>query len=127
MKSDEKNRWCTEWHRYTRCPQTNEIMYGDRILIWPSTTPCSKKCIQWSTLLSINGSDPVTLVGPFHFEPINESNRVGNKVYYDQWRSLTTAYKLHGILPPTIGPNSTHKIPTNKVNPSRKSKRAKSS
>ena len=109
-KSDEFSRWWPEWHRYTRCKTTNDIIYGDRILIRPTTIPCKDRFIQWSTLLSINGPDPVTLVGPFTFEPIDEYNRVRCKVHYDHWASLITTCAVHGILPPTVGAKVTHKI-----------------
>ena len=38
-KSDEFNRFWPEWHKYIRCPTTNEIVYGDQILIIPSHYP----------------------------------------------------------------------------------------
>ena len=38
-KSDEYSRFWSEWHKYTRCLTTNEIVYGDQILIRPSRYP----------------------------------------------------------------------------------------
>ena len=61
-------------------------------------------------LLSINGPDSATLVGPFTFEPIDEYNRVRCKVHYDDWIALSSACAFHGILPPTIGAKNTQQI-----------------
>ena len=109
-KSDEFSRWWPEQHRYTHCKQSNDIIYGDMILNRPTSTPCKDNFIQWSILLSINRHDPVTLVGPFTFEPIDEYNRVRCKVHYDNWVALYLACELHAILPPTIGTKNTQPI-----------------
>ena len=75
-----------------------------------STNPCSSKCIQWATLLPLFGGKVVTLVGTFQFEAISVSNRVKQQVYMDQWKEWIEAYKLHGILPLTMGTENSHKF-----------------
>ena len=95
------------------------------MLIRPSTIPCQDKIIQWSTLLSINGPNPVTLVDPFDFESIDEYNRVRTKVHYDQWKALTAACRIFGILPPTTGTKPNHIIPGIRHSLPRRSKKAK--
>lgn len=109
-KSDEFSRWWPEWYKYTRCQQSNEIVYGDRVLIRPSTNPDSSKFLQWTALLPLHGPKAVTLIGPFHFEKVDTSNRVRHKVHHDEWRKLLSACKSNNILPPTLGTNYNHKI-----------------
>lgn len=83
--------------------QKNDIIYGDRILIRPTTIPCSTKFIQWATLLPLCGPKIVSLASPFNFEAIDESNRVRQKVDHSHWVLLLDACALFGITPPTIG------------------------
>ena len=45
IKSDELSRFFLEWHRYTRCSTTNEIVYGDHILIRPSHYPNKERFV----------------------------------------------------------------------------------
>ena len=42
-KSDEFSRWWPEWYRYTLCKDTDDVIYGNRILIRPSSNPDSTK------------------------------------------------------------------------------------
>ena len=121
--SDELSRWWPEWYKYTRCEKTNVIIYGDRINIRPSVTPCSSRFIQWSTLLPLFGDNTVALVGPFSFEPISVSNRVKQRVHTDQWNNLVTVCKLQGILPPNMGKKNSHKVSIIKTKATRRSKR----
>jgi hypothetical protein len=109
-RSDELSRWWPEWYRYTKCSVTRDIIYGDRVQIRPSTIPCSTKFIQWAILLPLFNKIAVTLVGPFKFEHINTSNRVKQKVHKDEWNKLSEVCKFHGILPPTRGTRSSHKV-----------------
>ena len=108
-KSDELCRWWPDWYRYKTCVQTNDIIYGDRILIRPNAIPCKTKFIQWATLLTLCGPDTVSLAGPFNFEAVDESNRVRQKVHHSHWSLLIDACALFGITPPTIGSPSLHK------------------
>ena len=50
----------------------NCIIYGDHIVVRPSTIPYSSEFIQWATLLSLYGIDDVVL-GNFTFEAIREA------------------------------------------------------
>jgi len=75
-RSDEFSRWWLEWYRYTWCKKSNDVVYGDRILIRPSSTPDSTKFVQWAIELHLAGQETCNLVGPFNFEDINESNRM---------------------------------------------------
>ena len=52
-KSDEFSSIWPEWHRYSRCRKTDNIIYGDRILIRPSHNPDMNKFIQWSDNLPL--------------------------------------------------------------------------
>ena len=122
-KSDQLCRWWPDWYRYTRCPKTNDIIYGHRILIRPNTLPCHKKIIQWATLLPLCGQNTVSLAGPFDFEPINDSNRVRQKVALSQWLLLIDACALFGITPPTIGSPQFNKSLQNSKPSSKKRKR----
>ena len=88
---------------YTRCKNTDGIIYGDRVPIRPFTTPLSSKVIQWSILLPPFGEKAATLVEPFNFEPISLSNRVKQKVHHDQWNQLVEVNKLEANFPPTMG------------------------
>ena len=121
--SDELSRWWPEWYKYTRCKKTNVIIYGDRINIRPSVTPCSSRFIQWSTLLPLFGDNAVALVGPFSFEAISMSNRVKQRVHTNQWNNLIMVCKLQGILLPTMGQKCSHKVSVIKHKVSRISKR----
>ena len=125
QKSDEFSRWWPEWHSYKRCSVSNDIIYGDRFEFRPSSTPPSTKYIQWSTLLPITGDKSTALVGPFTFAPINTSNRVRQTVAYDHWQSLIVACNFHGLLPPTVGIKSSHRIPARRLQPSRNSTKRK--
>ena len=109
-RSHELSRWWPEWYRYKKCKETGDIIYGDRVQIRPSTIPCSSKFIQWAILLPLFNNNAVTLVGPFSFEPISTSNRAKQKVHSEQWNKLSEVCKVHGILPPTMGTKSSHKI-----------------
>ena len=79
------------------------MIYGDRVLIRPNTTPYSTKFVQWAALLPLRGQDSISLAGPFTFEPITQSNRVRQKVAYSNWFILIDACTLLGITPPSIG------------------------
>ena len=103
--SDEFCRWWPDWYKYKHCPKTNDMIYGDRVLICPNTTPCSTKFVQWAALLPLSGQNSISLAVPFTFEPINQSNRVRQKVAYSNWLILIDACTLLGITPPSIGIN----------------------
>ena len=85
QKSDAFSRWWPEWHSYTRCSISNDIIYGDRFEFKPSSTPPRNKYIQWSTLLPITGDKSTAIVGPFTFTTINTSNRVRQIVADVHW------------------------------------------
>ena len=100
-KSDELCRWWPDWCRYKRYPKSDDVLYGERVLIRPSTIPCSTNFVQWVTILPLNGFNTVFLVGPFTFEDMNASNRVRQKVNSSNWDLLIAACVIFGILPPT--------------------------
>ena len=87
-KSDTLCRWWPDWYMYSHCLKSNDIIYGDRILIRPSTIPCSSKFIQWSMLLPLYGKLAASLVGPFHFQPLTIDNRVRQRVHKTYWDLL---------------------------------------
>ena len=102
-RSDEYCRWWPDWYKFTHCIKTNDMIYGDRVLIRPNTTPCSTKFVQWAALLPLRSQDSISLAGPFTFEPITPSNRVRQKVEYSNWLILIDACTMLGITPPSIG------------------------
>ena len=55
-KSNTFCRWWPDWYKYSCCATTNDIIYGERILIRPSNIPSSLKYIQWSTLLPLTST-----------------------------------------------------------------------
>ena len=123
--SDEFSRWWPEWYRYTHCKKTNDVVYGDRILIRPSTTPDSSKFVQWAMELQLFGQNNCNLVGPFNFEEINASNRMRQKVPRLRWTQLQNICNTHGILPPTFGSNTNIPIAHLKKVRTRKRKNSK--
>ena len=116
-KSDEFSRWRPEWQSYTICPTSKDIIYGKRYEFRPSIIPPSSGYIQWSTLLPILGDNSTTHVGPFTFTPVDSTNKVRHTVNYEHWKSLITSCNFQGILPPTTGINSSHKIPQRRLQP----------
>ena len=72
--SDEHSRWWPEWYRYSRCSSTNDIIYGDRILIQPSVIPSGIQFIQWDMLIPLYDVRSSTLVGPFQLAPIDAAH-----------------------------------------------------
>ena len=121
-KSDKFSRWWPEWYRYTRCKDTNDVVYGDRILIRPSTNPDSTKFVQWAMELSLIGHTQHNLSGPFDFEEINSSNRMRQKVSRSEWTRLKEACSMNSMLPPTFGSNNNQPIETLKRTKTRKRK-----
>ena len=90
-------------YKYSRDTVSKDIVFGDRILIRPSTVPCSDKYIQCATLLQLYGPNPATLVGPFSFALINESNRTRQRIPSCEWTALARVCNAVGILPPSLG------------------------
>ena len=84
-KSDKFARWWPDWYRYTTCKQSQEIIYGDRVLFRPSVIPNSAKYIQWAEELDLTQT-AVRLLGPFNFECICSTNRTRNKVHREYWQ-----------------------------------------
>ena len=104
-KSDEFSRWWPDWYEYTKCPETDDVIFGDRILFPPTRLPDSTRYVQWAEELNLANTDHV-LVGPFNFEPISVSNRTRSKVAGEYWRKCyDLCVSLH-LLPPTTGSNS---------------------
>ena len=70
-----------EWREYSRCKDTNNIIYVQRVLIRPNQTPDSSRYIQWVdellliSYLSSNQSPP-TLLGTFKYESTNKPNQM---------------------------------------------------
>ena len=98
--SHANSRWWPEWYRYKLDPVSDDVVYGDRILIRPSVTPCDKKFIQWATLIPLLGVNSCALVGPFTFAPIDDSNRTRQRVDSVHWQALVHSCSALGILPP---------------------------
>ena len=98
--NDEFSKWWPYWYMHYTIRSFGDIIYGGCILIWPSTTPRSTKLIWWSTLLPLQGDSTVSLVRPFSFKPINETNRVSQKVIIHNWSLLIYTCATFGILPP---------------------------
>ena len=121
-KSDAFSRWWPEWHRYHRCPSTNDIIFGPRILIRPNITPCSSRFIQWAELLPICCDSSHALLGPFDFTPINPLNRTRNIVPESSWLHLAELCYHLGLQPPTLGPISSHLPPLPSSSTKRKKK-----
>ena len=71
-KRDEFSRWWPDWYKYTTCPISNTIIYGDRILFRPGVTPDSRKYVQWATEINLTDTMDHFLAGPFEFSAINE-------------------------------------------------------
>ena len=114
-KSDEFSRFWPEWHKYTRCPTTNEIVYGDQILIRPSHYPNKERFIQLYYNLPLLGSslDSHSIIGPFDFEKIDAYNRTRQKVHTENWKVLYEECIKLGIAPPPFGSNSSQKPTVN--------------
>ena len=121
--SDEYSRWWPEWYRYTHCKESNDVIYGDRILIRPSSTPDSSKFVQWAMELQLIGQGNCSFVGPFDFEDINASNRMRQKISRSHWTRLQNICNIHGILPPTFGSNNNIPIAALKQTTHRKRKK----
>ena len=51
----------------------------------------------------LKGNDSVSLVGPIHFESVNEANRVRQRVSTPNWYFLLEMCTIFGISPPTLG------------------------
>ena len=110
-KSGAFSRFWLEWHRYSRCCKTDNIIYGDRILIRPSHNPDMNKFIQWSDNLPLLGksSNSHAILGPFEFEKTDAYNRTRQKVSMDNYRKLYDACLDLGIMPPTFGRNASQR------------------
>ena len=101
-KSDERSRWWPDWYEYTICNETREMIYGQRTLIRPSTTPDSSKYVLWST--AINLVDVNTFIhGPFDFADVCQGNRTKNTVHQKDWQVLYEFCCKHSLLPPAMG------------------------
>jgi hypothetical protein len=125
-KSDEFSRWWPEWYRYTLCKDTDDVIYGNRILIRPSSNPDSTKFVQWAMQLQLIGQNHSNILGPFDFEEINETNRMRQKISRSEWTQLKGVCSVHGMLPPTFGSNTDQQsIETLKTVQKRKRKNSK--
>ena len=80
-KSDEFRICWLEWHMYTRCSTTNEIVYDDQILIWPSHYPNKERFIQlyYNLPLLDSSLNSRSIIGPFDFDKIDMFNRTRQK------------------------------------------------
>ena len=48
-KSEKFSPWWPDWYKYTTCPDTGHIIYGNKVLFTPSRLPNQDKYIQWET------------------------------------------------------------------------------
>ena len=103
--------FCQEWHKYRYCPTTNEIVYGDQILIRPSHYPNKERFIQLYYNLPLLGSslDLYSIIGPFNFEKVDAYNRTRQNVQTYNWKILYTECIKLGIAPTTFGSNLSQK------------------
>lgn len=124
FKSDEYARWWPDWYKYTKDPETKEIIYGQRVLIRPTVTPSSKTHIQWADLIELN--EETILLGPFNFQPLTNSNRARCTIQHDRWIQLRDKCNDFNLLPPTLGIHTSHKINTRNLFKSSASKRKQS-
>ena len=111
-KSDEFSRWWPDWYEYHRCKQTDDIVFGDRILFAPNRKPDGDKYIQWAEEVDLI-SDQHRLIGPFDFEAISAANRTRYKVEGKVWRKCFDICLSLNITPPTTGSQSSN-VPTRK-------------
>jgi hypothetical protein len=106
--SDACARWWPEWHRYTRDPADDTLLYGDQVLFRPNQTPDPDKYIAWSDVVPL--ADPsVSLLGPFD---LVASAPYGSAVTTRQstrqwvptalWHELCSICASRGILLPSI-------------------------
>ena len=114
QRSDACSRWWPEWYRYSRDPVSQNIIYGQRILVRPSVTPSAEKFIQWASLLPLYGPKSSVLVGPFLFEPISASNRIRQKIALQDWAALALVCNNVGIHPPCLVPIKSEHHPSKK-------------
>ena len=110
-KSDEFSRFWPEWHKYTRCPKTDQILFGDSYLIRPNHTPNKDKFIQWSDDILLCSAESQSILGPFEFEKVDAFNRTRRKVSMQHWKFLYDECIKYGMVPPTFGNNSTQLPP----------------
>ena len=103
-KSDESSWWWPDWYRYTRDSITNNIIFGDRILLRPNLSPDPKKFIQWGDSVNLLDKECMIL-GPFDFKMISHLNRTCCKIDANEWQQLSNICSHRGILGPTICPN----------------------
>ena len=94
--------WWTEWYDYSRCKDTNNIIYGHRVIIWPNQTPDSSIYIQWSNELSLispasSKQSPSTILGTSNFDTINKSNPMRGNFRIQQWHQLIPLVTEEGI------------------------------
>ena len=113
-RSDEFSRWWLECYRYTHCKESNDIVYGDHILIGPSSTPDSRKFIQWAMELQLIGHNNCNLVGPFNFKEMKTSNRMQQKVTrshcnFKQYAILLECFYHHSTQTTTYRKRRIHK------------------
>ena len=104
-KSDEFSRWWPDWYEYTKCKDTGDVIFGDRVLFPPNRLPDSTKYVQWAEELNLASTNHV-LVGPFNFERISTMNRTRNKVAGTHWRKCYDLCISLNLLPPTTGSRS---------------------
>ena len=119
-KSDEFARWWPDWYEYTTCTETEDIIFGDRVLLPPHRTPDGDKYVQWAEELKLS-DDAHFLHGPFNFEKISVANRTRSKVGGKDWRKCYDLCLTLNILPPTTG-SQTANIPNPKNDRSKKRK-----
>ena len=103
FKSDEFSRWWPDWYEYSTCPDTDQIIYGDRILFSPYRIPDKDKYVLWATNVDLTPGGPHYLLGPFNFEAINHTNRMRCKVVRRDWIQCRDHCQTNNITPPTIG------------------------
>ena len=107
-KNDERSRWWPDWYSYKR-QNDNTIIYGQRVLFRPNTTPNPAKYILWATPLSLIDHNNHYLLGPFDFRDLSNVYRTHNTVDPTLWSQLHKICLNNNIQPPTIGNQTSHK------------------
>ena len=110
-RSDEFSRWWPEWHEYRRDSATDNIIYGNQILLRPNANPDPSKYIQYADTLPITTpTKSAILLRPFNFEPITTTNRTRQKIPYKIWKELYQVCLDKNIFPPTLGALNSYRL-----------------
>ena len=123
-KNNEHSRWWIDWYKYFTCNHTNQIFFGDRVLIRPNFIPLSAKYIQWALHIDISPTGNHYLLETFNFIPITNQNRTKHLIPCSKWKLSETICLNNNLFTPTIGSISSHQIKSTQPNKTRTRKLA---